>query len=219
MEAAMGVNIQISNVELIEKNMWLSKLEPREVAMLGENGPRVGEYSIILAMNPQHDAKQRTLTVQPHKAFVLNVGSTDQAVIVACKGKTDTAPTAQSVLSAQHELLGAGDGVYLRALERLSPPMQQAGLQLLQKVRTQYAGRLVQKGRRFIDYPDNFWTISVQPYKDALFITLRGRPEHFEKVANKIVIKEDRTGYSSFKLLRPSDIEEASLLILAAKRR
>ena len=85
-------------------------------------------------------------------------------------------------------------------------------------MRSQYGGYF-QRTRigRYVNRPNNFWTVKVQPRDQSLRITVRGRHHKFIAL-DKLGVKPDRTGYSNFKLVSEDQYEQAlaALRIAAA---
>ena len=76
-------------------------------------------------------------------------------------------------------------------------------------MRSQFSGELkfFEKSEEFVETPDNFWTVRIRPRDCSFRITVRGKPESFEK-PRSVSLKPDMTGYSSFKLSTPGQIDD-----------
>src|SRR5450759_3378223 len=60
-------------------------------------------------------------------------------------------------------------------------------------------------GGRFIESPGNLWTVKIQPRDGSLRLTIRGVPERLRPAA-RLGLKDDRPGYSTFKVRTGRDI-------------
>jgi hypothetical protein len=89
---------------------------------------------------------------------------------------------------------------FLSDLKRLPPRLRQIGLDLLIGVRERHPGklRLARKGS-WVESPDNFWTVKIQPMDGSLAITVRGIPDLYLSYA-ALDVRPDRGTYSRFKL-------------------
>ena len=94
------------------------------------------------------------------------------------------------------------------------------GRQLLSAVRASYPGtlRLAPKSGKFVETPDNFWTIRIQPRDESFRITLRGNPDDFSPT-DGIRLVPDRTGYSSLKLTSSMQIADFIKLLQQVPRK
>ena len=68
---------------------------------------------------------------------------------------------------------------------------------------------------RFIEFPDNFWTIKVQPRDRSLSVTVRERPEFWGEIPG-LDLKRDRGSYSRFKVSHAGQLESALSVIRRA---
>ena len=89
---------------------------------------------------------------------------------------------------------------------------------ILREVRHRNPGDL-SRGKRhnFSNTPDNFWYVIVQPTSQSLSITVRGKPDQFRPTS--LEVKDDRPGYTRFKLRDPAEIDAALAIIGASKRK
>jgi hypothetical protein len=71
---------------------------------------------------------------------------------------------------------------------------------------------------RYVETPDNFWTVKPQTKRaHSLAITVRGEPRRFLPSSLRIVA--DRPGYSRFTVDSDSQVDEAVAVISRARRR
>jgi len=117
-----------------------------------------------------------------------------------------------------------GDEQFVESLRLMNDAsLTSVGERILAGVREHYPrGRLVYypASRRYIQSPDNFWTIKVQTRDKSLAITVRGKETHFR--SHIIRVLRDRGSYSRFKVSSTATDEvvaEAVRLILSARRR
>src|SRR5581483_7333100 len=101
---------------------------------------------------------------------------------------------------------GGGDAEFVAALPS---NLSTFGKQLLGAVRATYPGALkyFPKSGKFVETPDNFWTVRIQSRDESFRITLRGRTDEFVSTGSLQLIP-DMTGYSSLKLTSPAQISD-----------
>jgi len=110
-----------------------------------------------------------------------------------------------------------GDALFL---SQLTPELTQLGISLLQFVRADSPGPLVfhPRSSKYVESPDNYWTVRIQPRDRSLRITVRGIPSRFSNVST-IELKPDMGTYSAFKIWRDEQLKEAVQVIREASRR
>ncbi|GAA2164778.1 hypothetical protein GCM10009845_21020 [Pedococcus bigeumensis] len=69
-----------------------------------------------------------------------------------------------------------------------------------------------------METPDNFWTVKIQPRDASLRITLRGEASKFPPLP-ALDLKDDRNGYSTFKVRTMADVPTAISLLERSLRR
>ncbi len=114
----------------------------------------------------------------------------------------------------------SGDDEFRKDLERLPTPIRNIGMSILQGVREVYPHGCLNyrpKCGRYIERPDNFWTIKPQPRAESFAITVRGTFDSSK--FSLIEVKPDRGSYSRFVVRDQNQVEEAIRVILSARRR
>jgi len=200
----MAIMVSIRDVKALEHGVWKASLAPTDLQFLGNASFRIGPLSVLLLNEgASFDKNHQALSFNPGSAQLLNLGTSSEAIIVESPaqgyvGKSIVA----GPLAKQHE----GD---TRFLSSLPDALRGFGAKLLRTVRQEFLGelRFFPKSQKFVESPDNFWTIRIQARDLSFRITVRGRPESFGKLRS-ISLKPDMTGYSSFKLSSPDQLDE-----------
>lgn len=101
-----------------------------------------------------------------------------------------------------------------RYLRDLPAELEKMGTKLLQDIRRWHNGGLIyhESSRKYVETP-NFWTVVIQKQDLSLRITVYGLPDSFFYRGNKIVIKNDRGSYSSFKINHMYQVDDAISVI------
>ena len=237
----LKLSMTIEGARAIDHGVWKARLEPEEVATLGECKSKTGPYSVLLLesaveYNPEH----ASLTFDPNATRLLNVGSTAQILVLShwnsaksvskagspAPVNAASAPAAGSRTTASSEKsscaqmpssgLTTGDKLFL---SELPPDLRDLGENLMTEVRSHFPGELCFEPRsaKFDETPNIFWTVKILPHEKALRITVRGKAESFPKDAG-IELKQDKYGYSAFLLVRPSQVSAAMRILAQGKK-
>jgi hypothetical protein len=199
------LSVSIRDVEPIDPGVWKVRLEPADVQFLGSTDSRVGPVSVVLlSQTAVFDKENFVLTFNPSGARLLNLGTTESALIIESAVQEHIGQDTKSALPPAPR--APGDSFFLSTL---SPELRDFGTALLQAVRSQFPGELkyYERSGKFVESPDNFWTVRIQSRDVSFRITVRGRPESFEKPSS-LDLKPDMTGYTSLKLSSAGQIED-----------
>lgn len=99
----------------------------------------------------------------------------------------------------------------------LPPSLLGLGEELLRRVRRTWPGHLSLEGVRYVNRPDNFWTVKIQPRDGSLAITVRGNPEKFAETG--LGILPDRPGSSRFKVRTVAEVDAAMDVLRRVSKR
>lgn len=222
----MAMRMLFEDVKALGEGVWETSLKPEERRLLVmSRSEKLGKISIIGVLNPEFDKGSSRLIIDVNQAHPLNLGSSDRVLIVNLNADVSTeADKNHDGKYSESENngiipLGYGDKEFLRSCQKyLKPQIASLAERLLMKIRRECPGDLREcKNRKWVNYPDNFLAITIQNRDQSLAINVRGRPEVFS--APTLVVKDDRPGYSRFKLQHESQLEEAVSIILASARR
>jgi len=200
----MGLMFRIHDAKQLDEGVWKVRLSPSEVRLLNAKPEAVGVVSVLLLTDPPvFDRDNRSLSFNPAGAKLLAAGSSETAIVI---GGPISEPRRTSAGKSIAPTASSGDRDFLLAL---SPGLKDFGTQLLREVRNHFPGtlRFFPKSGKFVETPDNFWTVRPQSRDGSFRITVRGRPESFES-PKSLDLKPDMTGYSSFKVSRVGQIDE-----------
>jgi len=208
------------DVTEITDGIWRVIVDPTDISIFGTAKSVYGDRSVLLATQPEYDSVARKLSFERSNALLLNLGSGSDTLIF--KSTSDPAQPSSLLEDGGTRdtpaVLGQGDNQFLKLVDsELRGEANMVAKRLLQKVRDIWPGDL-KKGIRnnFSNTPDNFWYVVVQPRVQELSITVRGRPTRFQ--ASKIELKDDRPGYTRFKLAKLSDLDSAFDIISQSTR-
>ncbi len=215
----MAIKLILDDASPLAPSIWTASLPPEDLNVLGSPATRAGAISVVLLPNlaPPADS-DGTLSFEPSQARVLNVGNTAQTVMIfgreaAPERDEDEIQSQKYGPRVQHD-----DEAFLKDLASLPADLANVGRRLFETARTEFGGyfQRTQIGR-FVNRPNNFWTIKVQPRDRSFRITLRGTPERFRGVTS-VAIRPDRNGYSTLKLTRADQLDHVlrALRIAAA---
>jgi hypothetical protein len=104
-------------------------------------------------------------------------------------------------------------------LGALPPQLRDLGEQLLSEVRRRWPGNLhASPSKRFVEGPDNYWTVKIQPVDGSLRITVRGEPERLS-ADPRLGLKADQNSYSTFKIRSVDEIPLVLEVLRNARRK
>jgi hypothetical protein len=187
-------------------DVWEADVPATDLALLGDAAREDGSVSVVL-INGDVRAHGGRLSFDHAQATVLNRGSTPRTILV--RGQIGS--PAGSLPSA------GGDAAFLDSLPK---GLKSLGSALLERVRRESPGELRyhETSRRYVETPDNFWTVKVQPRDGSLRLTVRGDVSRFADITG-LSISPDRNGYSGFKIANRSELGAAVAVIRRAPRR
>lgn len=217
MGLGMVLKIGLPETTQLEDGIWRCSVEPSELRRLGEPSTEFGDRSVLLVSGAEYDNEKCTLEFNVEDATLLNIGASSDLVVVRSGD-----PDGQRAGHHQSRPLfrrGSGDRQFLAELLSFPKTVRDSGQVILQKVRSRFPGDLKRFPRnRYVEQPDNFWAVTLQPREQTLLVTVRGEPAQFN-VPEGMDLKLDRRGYSAFKVRDIRQIEGAVSLIGQARRR
>jgi hypothetical protein len=213
----VGLRVTVEGAKPLSAGVWLAKLSPGSASVFGEPAARVGDWTVVvLEGTPDYEKGGGSLAFDPGRARLLNVGATERLLVLAGATESHALKSGghEAPRSARPAASRGGDREFLHALPE---DLRELGEMLLSEVRHHFQGELryYPDSRRFVETPDNFWTVTIRTRVHSLDITVRGAPGTFGP-SSRIEIKNDRTGYSRFKLTSTHQIEEALRVIRRA---
>ncbi len=216
----MGLLVTLTGARSMGEGIWEAALQPHQVRMFGEVRHSRGDRSILLVDAPTFDSAGRSLSFDADEASAVNLGTRPIVLVIDASAPPSAAPAnSKSTQDDDVKSYGPGDRDFLRLVERLPEVPRAAAQRLLAEVRSRWPGEL-KRGIKtnYSNTPDNFWYVVVQPRAGELSITVRGEPSRFGGMT-KLQLKDDRPGYTRFKLARMEDVPDALEIIGASKRR
>lgn len=133
------------------------------------------------------------------------------------QGPAKAAPVAAAAATRKAPLYGAGDRIFLEQLAGLPLELRYAGEEILERVRLLYRGDLrPAPSRRFVESPEPFWSITVQPRDRSFAIQVKGTPNLFTPSSLDMHINSGSN--TRFKVHGTGDVPEALRIIAAARK-
>ena len=200
--------------------VMLADVSPTDLRRLGTPAVTAGAVSVVLlADTPPLDTTQAEVAFEPSAATVLSVGRTSTTVFVL--GGSVTVDGDEQEIENQKYGSGAvdGDDAFRAEVAELPSDLARAGERLLDAVRQAHGGYFQRTSvGRYVNRPNNWWTVKVQPRDKSLRITVRGRPSDLPQVGG-LEIKPDQNGYSGFKMARAEQYDSVLTVLRAAAAR
>lgn len=210
------MRVTIEKVSQGAKGIWTSHIDPQHLLRLANPIRQGGRINIVLVSRPSFDDRNHSLKFDLDSAILLNLGNTSEAVLIDSReGEVrQLSPDLQSI----SRKLPSGDSHFLEELKKLSVSQRKVGEQLLTEVRKEFPGELIfhPKSRKFVESPDNFWVVRVQPRAQSLRIIVYGLPNQHGSM-DTIELKRDMASYSNFVIDSKDQVFEAVKVIRRAK--
>jgi hypothetical protein len=209
----MALMMVIGNASALGGGIWATRLTPAEVRRLGAGTTASGRRSVIGIHDPIVQNDRGQVTFEPGTAIIFNAGTSDEAILIDLGCSTVTAPPIVSTSNAHgsSQKMNVGDTEFLSEVQRLlGPQSAEVAREFLIKIRENRPGDL-QKGKKWINYPDNFLAIVIQPRKKKMIIYLRGKPSEYD---GRSINLEPDWGYTRFILDSVHQVDDAVRIVL-----
>jgi hypothetical protein len=204
----------------LSTGIWHTKLAPADVRRLGEGKTQCNGKSVIGIGHAEFDTKLSRLLLDPAETAILNIGTSDDVLIVDMGAANTLAVSPATERPPVHPSPSShGDKAFIAASEQhLGPTVTTLAKTLLATVRERYPGELHEgKARKWVNKPGNFMALTIQTRHRAYAVFVVGEPRQFKDAAS-LDIKTDRGPYCWFKLERPQQLEDAIRVVLASAR-
>ena len=212
----MALSITIQEVREIEAGIWRTRIAAKDLRMLGEPARQTGNRSVLLLSSPPiYDPQRGTLTFNSSEICILNLGCSQDTVLVAGAALEPSADGLDH--PAQIEPQSSGDQLFL---SDLPVDLKDLGKSFLRMIRDEFKGELRFHSRsgKYVESPDNFWTVRIQTRDKSLRVTVRGRPESLG-TSGSLELANDMSGYSSFKISSVAQLGEALTIFRKVTRK
>ncbi len=203
-------------VELDAEGIWRTHLDPKSLLRIANPSRQNGKISVLMVSHPYFRESTGTLEFDLLSAALLNLGNSGETVIIDSM-ETGEDQRAESVETYQPS--ESGDDLFRERLRELPGELKELGTKLLDRVRQKFPGllELASQGK-FVERPNNFWTIKAQPRVRSFRISVYGRLEEHDTYQS-ITLERGRSAYySEFKIDSLAQLEDAIRIIFDAKR-
>jgi hypothetical protein len=197
--------------------IWVAKIDPQQLLKLAKPHRQGGGISIILVNYPIFYDGRKCLEFDLGAAELLNLGSSNEAVFIDSRVSTSTGEVLPSTELKRN--FAKGDMLFLQEIDTLPESIKELGKQLINGIRSLFPGELQfhPKSKKFVESPDNFWVVRIQPRDKSFRIVVYGSPEAHPKYTN-ISLANDMKSYSAFKLERQAQLLDTIAAIKESHR-
>jgi hypothetical protein len=221
----MALRLAVAGVKVIGHGVWVAELTPAEVRRFGDGKSSVGAKSVLGVTQPDFSREALTLSLDPDHASVLNIGTTNEALIIDLgiiderQAHSGEGITAGGDRWREANPTGKGDQAFLAECRRhLDERLVGLAERLLSAVRERYPGNLHEGlARKWVHQPGNFVALTIQNRDQSFAVHVKGRPMDFS--APFLDIKADRGSYSRFKLKHENQLKDTIRVVLASAQR
>lgn len=218
------MRVTLENVVSGAEDVWTSHIEPQRLLRLGKPIHQWGRLSIVMVSKPFFDGQNQLLQFDLDSAILLNVGNTTEAILIDSRESKShhieiNSDHIESTITTKVRVYSSGDSLFHEKLLVLPGSVKNIGEQLLDEIRKQFPGELVfhRTTGKFVETPDNFWVVKIQPRAKSLRIIVYGSTLKHGTYSS-IRLTDDRPGYSTFVINNQDQLREAVDVILEAKR-
>lgn len=210
------MRVSIENVAASLDNVWVSTIEPQKLLKLTNPLNQSGTINVVMVTNPKFSSQRDSLQFDLDSVQLLNLGNSTHTVFI--NSKNSIVSNLRDIKETDATEQSMGDKLFLEELCNLPDVQKNIGVKLLTIIRQNYPGELIyhHKSGKYVESPDNFWVVRIQPRAKSLRIIVYGKPEEYSELEN-IQIKPDMTGYSNFLISDEKQLLEATKIILRAK--
>ena len=221
----MALRLAVGGVKAIGQGVWAAELTPAEVRRFGDGKSSFGAKSVLGVTHPDFSQETLTLSLDPDDASVLNIGNSNEALIVDLGMSNVTQTHSEQGIKAGGELAkkanptGRSDEAFLAECQRhLDEHLVGMAERLLSAVRERYPGHLHEGlARKWVNRPGNFVALIIQNRDQSFAVHVKGKPKDFS--APSLDIKRDRGSYSRFKLTHENQLDDTIRVVLASAQR
>jgi len=211
----MTMSLTFFRVIQIGPGAWVAPLTPHDVRRFSKAPHTKGDRSIIGIEAPKFEAKTGTLSASLDTVFTVNLGKSNEAVLIDLSLQEDSI----TQLADEKKIPVSPSDEKFHAACQLHLPDNTTYIiqQILHNVRQYHNDKLIEgEGRKWTTEPHNFLAITIQNRKKQFLVSVKANPSHY--AFRKIELKRSRPPYCEFHLHSPSQIDEATQIILASAK-
>lgn len=226
------MDVSFRQVRAIEDGVWAGPLTAAEAARLPGAPLKIAGPHVLLLERPAWNGADLKAPFTGVSVLALGHGevaiflSTDAGApthtaaappqAVAPDGGQDPAATP---LPHRRRRNTGDDEMFVYGLNEMGADMARIGRALLARIRATYDGALSHTGypRKFVETPDNFWGVEIQPRRRAIKLTVRSSEERL-KDSGLPYESERPPSYYAMRICEDRDIETALKLLTFAIR-
>jgi len=210
------MKLTIENVSAGSATVWTSQINREDLMKLANPIHQGGFLNIVMISSPFFDAKNKTLQFNLDSMTILNLGESSDTLFIDSLDREPKRKPIRKKITVREKI--AGDDRFINDLDRLPNSIKKLGEGLLAEIRKRSPGKLIfhPKSGKYVESPDNFWVIRIQPRAQSLRIVIYGRPGEHSHYKN-IELKKDMSRYSSFVIDNQRQLADAVKVIMDAK--
>jgi hypothetical protein len=206
----------LENVTVAKGCAWITKMDDEKRRFFGNSKIENGSINLVSLQNGTFAPTTGELIFDTSQFQFLVSSPCENLLIIDESGVQALSPCVVDQTSPSNASK-SDDGFKALVKKLLSGEAQLAALQLLDAIREREPRGELKRGERnnFSETPDNFWYVIVQPRKNNLSITVRGKVQDFPVTG--LDLADDR-GNSKFFFDNREQISDALEIIFSAKR-
>ena len=224
------MDVSFGQVRAIDAGVWTGALSQGDAKRLPGAPLKIAGPHVLLLQRPAWDGQ--VLKAPFDGVSVLALGSGEAAIFLSAADaraatgddhattSPEAAAEAPAPSLAPHRPGDTGDDeAFITELNEIGSDMARTGRALMTRIRAIHDGALARAAspRLFVETPDNFWSVEIQPRRQAIKLVVRTTEEKLLR-AGLPYDSERPPSYWSMKIYGDGDVETAlEFLALAAR--
>lgn len=221
------MDVLFSPARVIDAGVWAGTLPAAQAARLPGAPLKIAGPHVVLMERPAWNGA--ALSAPFAGVSLLALGQGEAAIFLsadagrAAAARETPATTAAIAVPPQvprrHRDRGA-DETFVHACEELGPDMVRVARALVERIRDAHDGALgpTDHPRKFVETPDNFWGVEVQPRRRAIKLIVRASEERL--LAAGLRYEAERPpAYWAMRVHADADVETALKFVALGRQR
>lgn len=218
------MDVSFRQVRAIDAGVWAGRLAAAEAAKLPGAPLKIAGPHVVLVERPAWNGS--ALTAPFAGVSVLALGHRDEAIYLSAEAgcgaparRAASAAVAEDAPTSNPRDTGA-DETFIYQCDEIGSDMVRIARALMARIRATYDGALSQTDnpRKFVETPDNFWGVEIQPRKAAIKLIVRASEERMK--ASGLPYQSERPpAYWAMRVCGDRDVESALRFLALAQER
>jgi hypothetical protein len=211
------MQISFGPARALADGVWLGTLSPAEARRLPGAPLRGAGPHVVMLTAPAWNGAELKAGFDGVSVVALGAGAT--AIFLSAAAPATAPEPAPAEQTAIEPAATNDDAAFVSECAQLGSDMERVAAALIARIRATHAGALKRQTnpRLFVETPDNFWSVEIQPRRGAIKLIVRTREDHLLR-AGLPYEAERPPSYWAMKIEGDGDIEAALRFLATATR-